>query len=105
MTDVTGKLILVDKSSNGVATITLNRPEALNALTRDMLVTLAITFRRLSEDVNVKVIILTGAGRAFSAGIVRISSFFVIPLLLMTTLSVLRSENSESLKTQSSLTI
>lgn len=76
MTDVTGKLILVDKASNGVATITLNRPEALNALTRDMLVTLANTFRRLSEDVTVKVIILTGAGRAFSAGVVSISSFF-----------------------------
>lgn len=64
------KLILVEKSSNGIATITLNRPQALNALSRDMLVTLAFTFTSLDEDPDVRVIILTGAGRAFSAGIV-----------------------------------
>lgn len=64
------KLIVVEKSSNGIATITLNRPKALNALTREMLVTLALTFTRLDEDPDVKVIILTGAGRAFSAGVV-----------------------------------
>jgi len=66
------KLIVVEKSSNGIATITLNRPQALNALTRDMLVNLAFTFTHLDEDPDVKVIILTGAGRAFSAGVVRI---------------------------------
>lgn len=64
------KLILVDKTRNGIATITINRPQALNALTRDMLVTLAYSFTRLDEDPDVKVIILTGAGRAFSAGVV-----------------------------------
>lgn len=63
------KLILVDKTRNGIATITINRPQALNALTRDMLVTLAYSFTRLDEDPDVKVIILTGAGRAFSAGV------------------------------------
>jgi len=63
------KLILLEKTSNGIATITLNRPQALNALSRDMLVDLAFTFTRLDEDPDVKVIILTGAGRAFSAGV------------------------------------
>lgn len=70
------KLILVEKTSNGIATITLNRPQALNALTRDMLVHLAFTFTRLDEEPDVRVIILTGAGRAFSAGVV---VFFTIP--------------------------
>lgn len=75
MADKKEDLILVDKASDGIATITINRPHALNALTRDMLVTLAATFRELDQDRNVKIIILTGAGRAFSAGVVSFLSF------------------------------
>jgi len=74
------KLIVVEKSSNGIVTITLNRPQALNALTRDMLVNLALTFTRLNEDPDAKVIILTGAGRAFSAGVVSTFSNFLAVL-------------------------
>ncbi|PZN92574.1 MAG: enoyl-CoA hydratase [Alphaproteobacteria bacterium] len=55
--------------SEGVATITLNRPDKLNALTPDML---SAVFRHVAEagaDPAVRVIVLTGAGRGFSAGL------------------------------------
>jgi enoyl-CoA hydratase len=53
----------------GVATILLDRPEALNALTADMLHALASTLDVLAADGAVDVIVLTGGGRAFSAGV------------------------------------
>jgi E-phenylitaconyl-CoA hydratase len=52
-----------------VATITLNRPEAMNALSRDLLVELRDAFERLRRDEDARVAVITGAGgRAFSAG-------------------------------------
>ena len=63
-------LIRVSEVELGVVTITINRPTALNALTRPMMVDLAKTFTRLGKDAAVKAIILTGAGRAFCAGVV-----------------------------------
>lgn len=55
--------------ADGVATITLDRPEALNAITVEMLDMLAQSLDRLAADDEVDVIVLTGAGRAFSAGV------------------------------------
>ncbi len=55
-------------ASNGVATITLNRPDALNALTREMGDLLRDHMHRASEDDSVRVVVLTGAGRGFCAG-------------------------------------
>ena len=52
----------------GVATITLNRPDALNALTVPMKQALLAAFRRVERDAAVRAVILTGAGRAFCAG-------------------------------------
>jgi 2-(1,2-epoxy-1,2-dihydrophenyl)acetyl-CoA isomerase len=52
----------------GVATVTLDRPEALNALTRASRVALARDLRELSADQAVRCVVLTGAGRAFCAG-------------------------------------
>jgi enoyl-CoA hydratase/carnithine racemase len=52
-----------------VATITLSRPEALNAITREMLDELATALDDVSSDHGTRVIVLTGAGRAFSAGV------------------------------------
>ena len=52
----------------GVATVVLDRPEALNALTSEMLTELAATLDRLTAEPTVEVIVLTGAGRAFCAG-------------------------------------
>lgn len=51
-----------------VATLTLNRPEALNALTIPMKVALRDALERMASDRSVRVVILTGAGRAFCAG-------------------------------------
>ena len=53
---------------NGIATITLNRPERLNALTFDIYDELRQTFRRLSTEADVRVVVITGAGKAFCSG-------------------------------------
>jgi 2-(1,2-epoxy-1,2-dihydrophenyl)acetyl-CoA isomerase len=54
--------------ADGVATITLDRPGALNALTVPMKRELLATFRAVERDAAVRAVILTGAGRAFCAG-------------------------------------
>jgi enoyl-CoA hydratase len=54
---------------DGVATVTLNRPDVLNAMNDPMRAELVQVFRSLAEDDGVRVIVVTGAGeRAFSAG-------------------------------------
>lgn len=59
--------ILVTAES-GLRIITLNRPESLNASTTEMLFAYPKLFNALAEDPEARVAILTGAGRAFSAG-------------------------------------
>ena len=54
--------------SEGVCTVTLNRPEKLNAVTSAMLGELRAAFDRADADDAVRVVIVTGAGRAFCAG-------------------------------------
>lgn len=62
-------LIIVTRDE-GVATVTLNRPEAMNALSRALRAELAATMRGLAADDSVRAIVLTGAGeRAFTAGL------------------------------------
>ena len=56
------------EARDGVATVTLNRPKALNALNADIYHDLEIALRTAVEDASVRVMILTGAGRAFCAG-------------------------------------
>lgn len=57
-----------DAELPGLATITLNRPEKLNAISDRMHRELQDACRELAEDAEVRVVIVTGAGRAFSAG-------------------------------------
>lgn len=52
-----------------VLTLTLNRPDALNAITPDMLEQLADALEAAALDDDVGVVVLTGSGRAFSAGV------------------------------------
>ena len=59
--------IVVDKR-DWVGTITMNRPERLNAMTVTMLVELAQAFRQVDDAPDVRVVVLTGAGDAFSVG-------------------------------------
>lgn len=61
--------VLVELDSEaGVGTVTLNRPDALNALTVPMKQELLAAFRRLERETAIRAVILTGAGRAFCAG-------------------------------------
>src|SRR5438132_1905045 len=59
--------ILYEKQRGGVL-ITLNRPEALNAITRSMLKDMHQALAEAEADPEVRAIVLTGAGRAFSSG-------------------------------------
>ena len=59
--------LILDKQ-DGVVTITLNRPEKLNALNKDMYIELGKVFDGLEADPTFKVLVITGAGRAFCAG-------------------------------------
>jgi enoyl-CoA hydratase len=61
-------VLLVEKSG-GIATVTLNRPEALNALSRELRAAIASAFGELGADGETRVVVVTGAGRAFSAGL------------------------------------
>ena len=60
--------ILGRSDNGGVATLTLNTPASLNALSDAMLAALAAEFDRLASDPLTKVVILRGAGKAFCAG-------------------------------------
>ena len=61
-------VVLVERSGE-VATVTLNRPDAMNALSTELCDALGLAFRELAEDAGVRAVVLTGSGRAFSAGV------------------------------------
>ncbi|MDE2362413.1 MAG: enoyl-CoA hydratase [Hyphomicrobiales bacterium] len=62
--------LLLIETKDRIATVTLNRPDAMNALSRGLRRELDAAIRRLSADDEVDVVILTGAGtRAFTAGL------------------------------------
>ncbi|MGE0826274.1 MAG: enoyl-CoA hydratase/isomerase family protein [Candidatus Binatia bacterium] len=65
---MTYKTILTEQS-NGIMTITMNRPEVLNAITTTMLAELKEAVDEAGTDPQVGVVVLTGVGRAFSAGV------------------------------------
>jgi 2-(1,2-epoxy-1,2-dihydrophenyl)acetyl-CoA isomerase len=59
--------ILLDQAT-GILTVTLNRPEILNALDLEEWQSLARAFERARDDASIYALVITGAGRAFSAG-------------------------------------
>ena len=65
---ITPKSFLYEGDEKGVATITLNRPERLNALTFEVYRELTDTFAALRNEPDVRVVVITGAGRAFCSG-------------------------------------
>ncbi|OYX97778.1 MAG: enoyl-CoA hydratase, partial [Caulobacter sp. 35-67-4] len=67
MSQPTFETLLYDVE-DGIATITLNRPERMNAFTARMMKDLIEVFDVTDADDAVKVVIVTGAGRAFCAG-------------------------------------
>jgi len=61
-------VLQVEKEAE-IAVVTLNRPQAMNALSRELRAALANAFEEFQEDPETAVVILTGAGRAFCAGL------------------------------------
>jgi 2-(1,2-epoxy-1,2-dihydrophenyl)acetyl-CoA isomerase len=59
---------LLETLESGIATLTMNRPQARNALSRDMMAGLAEALPRLANDPAVRLVVLTGAGDAFCSG-------------------------------------
>ena len=59
---------LIETFDDGIATLTMNRPEARNALSAEMSTGLEEAIPRLARDPAVRVVVLTGAGGAFCAG-------------------------------------
>lgn len=55
--------------ARGTATVTLDRPDKMNALSRELRAAVVAAFRELAADDEVGAVVLTGAGRAFSAGV------------------------------------
>ncbi len=62
-----GKLLL-DRPAEAVARLTLNNPEKRNPLDHEVLDAIAATLPELAEGIDVRCVIITGSGRAFSAG-------------------------------------
>lgn len=62
-------LILVNREPTGIAFVTINRPKSLNSLTKAMIGELAWAIKALNQDDSIRVIILSGAGRAFCSGV------------------------------------
>lgn len=62
-------VLLVDRPVDGCAVLTLNRPQAMNALSSELRLAIAQQVAELEADPAVRVLVLTGAGRAFCAGL------------------------------------
>lgn len=62
------RMILVTRSSEGFATLAFNRPDRLNALSRELRREFAAAILDLEADPDVRVLIVTGIGRAFTTG-------------------------------------
>ena len=68
MNDQVASAEFISETKDGVLALTLNRPEALNALTAAMLKDLAEAVTKAGRDKGIRIIVLAGAGRAFCAG-------------------------------------
>jgi methylglutaconyl-CoA hydratase len=69
MNETVVKTVLVEKRTDGIAIVTLNRPEAANALSSQMLAELQVILSDIKKDMDIRVVILTSSGeKAFCAG-------------------------------------
>lgn len=68
MTERDDTLVLVDRPRPQVALVTLNRPERMNSMAFDVMVPLRAALDELTNDNEVRAVVLTGAGRGFSSG-------------------------------------
>ncbi len=63
-----GEAVLLREDRDGIATLTMNRPQQMNLLTSDMLVALQGAFDDIARDSRVRVVVLAAAGTCFCAG-------------------------------------
>ena len=68
MADTEAPVVLADRDARGVVTLTLNRPRSMNALSEAVLATLKAELAAIAGDPSVRVVVVAGAGKAFSAG-------------------------------------
>jgi len=61
-------VVLIERAGDGIAYVTLNRPERLNAINGELRTELVRAVHTLGDDADTRVIIIRGAGRAFSVG-------------------------------------
>ena len=66
---MTEPIVLVDRATPGLVVLTLNRPEAMNALSVALMAELTRQIDAAAADESVRVLLLAGAGRAFCAGL------------------------------------
>ncbi|MCZ7600262.1 MAG: enoyl-CoA hydratase-related protein [Gammaproteobacteria bacterium] len=59
---------IIENTADGIARLTLNRPERLNGLTASLCAALRGALTHAAADTSVRCVMLTGAGRAFSSG-------------------------------------
>lgn len=69
MDEYGGGAVLVGRDRSGVAIVTMNRPGSLNAMNADLLDGLHAAFDEIAADRSCRVVVLTGAGRGFCAGL------------------------------------
>jgi 2-(1,2-epoxy-1,2-dihydrophenyl)acetyl-CoA isomerase len=60
--------VLLETANDGVAVLVMNRPDRMNALNNDLATALYGALQKISENESIRVVVLTGAGRAFCAG-------------------------------------
>lgn len=60
--------VVVERPEDAIAVITLNRPDKLNAMNASLVSALHVALKDVADDPSVRVLVLTGAGRAFCSG-------------------------------------
>ena len=60
--------IQTELSESGIFLISLNRPEVLNSMNKDLIMGLLETMKKINDDPKVRVVVITGKGRGFCAG-------------------------------------
>src|SRR5205823_6261778 len=73
-----GDLVLIDHPADHVARVTLNRPERLNAMSIDLVIELWHALEEVAAENDTWVVVLTGAGTAFSSGL-DLKDYGIIP--------------------------
>src|SRR3954451_8272225 len=61
-------VVLVEQPRPGIALVTLNRPDRMNAMAFDVMIPFKDTLAEISHDNSIRTVVITGAGRGFCSG-------------------------------------